>query len=206
MPAAMPDIHVTGAIHHWIQTRDIQVPWYLGTAEITPQIQLRQYYTDKIVPVAGGTLPYQRTYDGEAATVSVLLTRWSKTTELYLREAGTAAKVMDGPGEGTRWSRGSLAYGSKDMQLWQIFEFGRTGAETVASPNLEIGWYWPAVTLDLFSIVSAGTQAERALVVFDCHAKYHTAATLRTPTGSERGWTLYSHAADKFPDSVKVPQ
>lgn len=215
MANAFPDIHVTGAVHHWVKTREMVEPYYLGTAEITPLMVLRQYFTESPAPVAGGTLAYQRTYDGQAATVSVLLSRFSKITERMIRAAGgthgdvqidpigTTAESYN-PGTETRWSRGGLAFGSRDFELWQVFDFA--GEATVESLELEVGWYWPQVTVDKTITVAAGTQVEKLLLVFDCQPQYQTAADILHPTGNERGWVLYSTDESDFPESVLEPQ
>lgn len=88
MPNSFPDIHTTGAVHHWVQARWMSEPYYLGTAEISPQVIMRQYYSEVMAPAAGGVLPFQREYEGQAATVSVLFTRWSKLAEFGLMVNG----------------------------------------------------------------------------------------------------------------------
>lgn len=81
MPATFPDIHLTGAVHHWVQAHWMTEPYYLGTAEISPQVQMRQYYSESHAASAGSILAYQRIYEGQAATVTVIFTRWSKFAE-----------------------------------------------------------------------------------------------------------------------------
>lgn len=329
-----PSVHVTGAVHHWVRLRETgDAPWYLGTAEVSPRVVLRQFYRDCPAPAAGGTLPFQKTYEGQAATVSVLLTRWSKFTEAALAWAGgsagnlfatqgtekafprpirgpagrrftatdtgpnapnrtvitpfdntperppnlplpsnalsnssaggsflalkaeagilggaagigfgpeaEAAEPGEVPGTGTppadprqtgfvagsesRWSRGSLVFGQRDFELWQVFDFSIF--PTVRSPGLELGWYWPQVTLDVHDLVACGTQGKKLLLVFSAEPKFEqtpggggggptspsgntvpSAVLPPTPTGRQRGWVLWSNQADDFPAAVRVPQ
>lgn len=204
--ASFPDIHVTGAVHHWVQVRGDTNQWYLGTAEITPQMQRKKVYQNVLNDIWGKTLPAQRTYDGESALVSTLLTRFSRTAWDMILRSGEAAGVTAAglPGVETRISRGHGIFGRSDFRLWQVFEFALF--PTVASANLEIGWYWPQVTLQDHDTVAAGTQAEKLMLVFDCQPRWLVQASPNTVSGYERGWQLYSNDPADFPADILVPQ
>lgn len=322
MPDTYPRIHITGAIHHWVRTRESlragQDPVYLGTAEISPQLRVFQHYSDSPFPVAGQTLPYQRKDDGQSASIAVLLTRFSKFAVARLLErnafkprgqtgmpepapappvanpgedkpvpvgdtpdflgtligpppvAATKDPIIDsgtiwgaavpkpppravrGPalastqperdpylestiptGQESRWSRGQYAFGNRDFELWQVFEYALF--KHTITPGLEIGWYWPQVLLNEATVVEAGTQAEKQLVVVEAHPLYidphfARASSLSTSLGtspgyhppnmfpqfefdpppspkqSERGWVLYSQDRRYFPPSLRIPQ
>ena len=203
---SFPDIHVTGAVHHYIQVRGEDSVWYLGTAEITPQMQRTKYAQRVLNDWWGKTLPAQSTYDGESAVVSVLLTRYSKTAWGRILRAGEGSLVtLSGyGGTETRLSRGHGMFGRSDFQMWQVYDFALF--PTVASANLELGWYWPQVTLSNHDTVAAGTQAEKLLLVFDCQPKRIPQASFSSVSGNELGFTLYRNDNDAFPASVLVPQ
>lgn len=200
-----PDIHVTGAVHHYVRMRSSDSIYYLGTAEITPQMQRSKNYQRVLNDWWGKTLPAQRTYDGESAIVSTLLTRFSKSAWAAILMAGSASLVVSGGGgTETRISRGHAVFGRSDFELWQVFDFALF--PTVASYGLEIGWYWPQVTLENHDTVAAGTQAEKLLLVFDCQPKRIPQASFSAVTGNECGFVLHSNAVGNFPADVLVPQ
>ncbi len=202
---SFPEVHVTGPVHHYIQTIDGDI-WYLGTAEVTPQMQVRQYTQNVMNDVAGKTLPLQKTFDGEAAVVSVLLTQFSKFAEEQLQARGQPGGIHRRAGEETRWSRGSTVYGKATFKLWQVYEnfFNPNGTST----GLEIGWYWPQVELLQRDTVKAGTQGEALLLVMDC-TPYRIPQASPTAVNdgiNERGWVLYSQREADVPTDVRVPQ
>lgn len=210
--ASFPDVNITGPVQHFVRATgsgDTGI-YFLGTAEVTPQMQRRRYRQNVMNDLAGKTLPFQKTYDGEAATVSTLLTRFSKLAwELILVAGYDAGMIPDfngAPysGSETRWSRGQAVYGAMTFEVWQVYDnfFNPAGA----SANMEIGWYWPQVELLQHDTVAAGTQAEKLLLVFDCTPKFIPQASSQTVTGNERGWTLYTNSPADFPDAVRTPQ
>lgn len=196
-PLALPDIHVTGAIHHWIQVRGDSNYYYLGTAEITPQMQRHKSRQVVMNDIWGKSLAAQKTYDGESATISCLLTRFSRTTWDILLRSGEAGllNVAGYAGTETRISRGHRVFGLSDFHLWQVFDFALF--PTVASANLELGWYWPQVTLEDHDTVAAGTQGEKLLLVMDAQPSF---------AGVTSGHALYYNDAAHFPADVLVPQ
>lgn len=195
--ASFPDVHVTGPVQHYVRvpTSDNLI-YFLGTAEVTPQMQRRRYYQNVMNDLAGKTLPFQKTYDGEAATVSVALTRYSKEAWAAILDAGHTRALTSGNGRETRWSRGAPVYGQLTIELWQVYDnvFNPAGA----SAGLEIGWYWPQVTLVQHDTIAAGTQAEKLLLVFDCTPEWNF--------DGDRGWVLYENNPAYFPNDVRVPQ
>lgn len=195
--ASFPDVHVTGAVHHYVQVRGDSNIWYLGTAEVTPQMQRHKYRQRVLNDMWGKSLPAQKTYDGESAVVSVLLTRFSREAWDVVLRSGEAALLnpVGLAGAETRISRGHGVFGRSDFQLWQVFDF--YNFPTVASTGLEIGWYWPRVTLEDHDTVACGTQGEKLMMVFDCQPLF---------LGATAGHVLYSNSPADFPAAVLVPQ
>lgn len=205
--ASFPDVHVTGPVQHFVRatTSTTSEIWFLGTAEVTPQMQRRRYRQNVMNDLAGKTLPFQKTYDGEAATVSTLLTRFSKSAWTAILDAGRTRSLLGGPvGTESRWSRGAPVYGQMTFELWQVYDnyFNPAGATL----DLEIGWYWPQVELVQHDTVAAGTQAEKLLLVMDCTPFWIPQASTSSISGNERGWVLYSNDEADFPAAVRVPQ
>lgn len=216
MPAvpSFPDVWVTGAVHHYVRIPGDAEPFYLGTAEVTPQVQNAKYRQPVFNDIGGKTLPFQKTYDGEASRVSVLLTRHSRTAWERALVAGANSDPVGllgkaNPVSGTegRWSRGHLVYGQSSFELWQVFD-NSLNPNFPQADFLELGRYWPLVTLENHDLVAQGTQAEKLLMVFDCQPKWVTQASSGqvNAAANERGWVLFRFDAAAFPDSVKVPQ
>lgn len=191
---SFPDVTVSGAVHHYVKTY-YGTTWYLGTAEVTPQVQVAKYRQLVHNDIAGKTLPIQKTYDGEAAQVSVLLTRFSELAYDAILNSGFAAGLTPVAGSESRWSRGALSYGQEDFQLWQVFE----NFFNPVPQGVEIGRYWPRVTLESHDYVALGTQAKKLMLVFDCQPLWLPYTT--------RGWMLYDWQDNaNFPNDVRTPQ
>ncbi len=213
---SFPAIHVTGPVHTYCQTlnegaNDII---YLGTAKVTPQLQLRRYTNKTMNDRAGRTLPLQKHKDGEAATVAMLLTYFSKDGQAAILRSGVAAGLQVVEGQETRWSRGAAVYGQDTFKMWNIFEnFDNPNGN---SPGLEIGYFWPQVELLQHDDIELGAQGQGLLLVFDCTPYLIPQASNSQITGNERGWYLYSGDSNAlfpgnpqgkaFPDAVRVPQ
>jgi hypothetical protein len=212
MPAAnsFPEVHVTGVVHHWVRANlsGSQSAFYLGTAEVTPQMQIRKYKTNVMNDIAGRTLPFQKTYDGEAAVVSTLLTRWSKYAYDAILNQGKSLGLVHawGAGSETRWSRGALVYGQLTFEMWQVFDNSLN--TTIATPGLELGYYWPQVEILDHDTVSAGTGPNKLQLVLDCTPYWIRQASHGAviESANERGFLLYSNHAEDFPLEVLTPQ
>lgn len=204
---SFPDVHVTGPVQHFIRAGGASGQiYFLGTCEVTPQMQRRKYKSDVKNDIAGNQLPFQRTYDGEAAMVSALLNRYSKDAWTEILLAGLSSGNVINPGNETRWSRGHLVFGQSTFELWQVYDnfFNPMGS----SANLEIGWYWPQVELLDHNTIAAGTRDEKLLLVFDCTPYWIPQANHYAVNSSlnERGWVLYTNDPFDFPADVRVPQ
>jgi hypothetical protein len=202
---SFPSVNVTGPVHHYIQApgQNSANIYYAGTAESTPQMQMRIYKKDVKNTIAAGTLPFQRTSDGEAATVSVLLNRFSQLAlHIALLSDSTGGDLIPAVGSETRWNRGSLIFGQKTFQLWQVFDsFFAPGGVDVGE-NLPIGFYWPQVEILDHDTVAAGTMDEKILCVFDCTPFWTPYGVSTTLPGGPGGWMLYSQDQAYFPAAV----
>lgn len=216
---SFPAVHVTGAVHHFVRCNGTHDLWdgdilYLGTAEVTPQMQRRRYKTNVMNDIAGKTLPFQKTYDGEAATLSTLLTYWSKPAVEAVRMLGVSRGLVGvnpltgfvSAGSESRWSRGALVYGQLTFELWQVFENSLN--PLTITPFLETGWYWPQVELLDDDTVSCGTGVEKLLMVMDATPYWipNASASGVNVSQNERGFRLYSTDDANFPADVLVPQ
>jgi hypothetical protein len=178
--------------------------YYLGTAEVTPQVQATRYVSPGMNDTAGKTLPMQKTNDGEDARIVSLFTRYSKPVYNLLR----TNLLMPAPGFETRWARGGLVYGQMTFELWLVFEQFFNPLGTTA--GLEPGFYFPQVELRQHNLEKGGTQVEGKLMVFDASGYWIPQASSQAVAGNERGWVLYSQNPADFPitgtDRVDIPQ
>jgi hypothetical protein len=201
--ASLPRYHVTGPVHHYVRSPAYPSRiYYLGTAETTPRVELRPSYRDIMNDVAGRTLPGQRTFDGEAAMVGTVLTRFSKEAYAAILSAG----VTLAPGQEGRYSRGSLVFGVKTFELWLSFE--NYWNETYRTAGQTPGYYFPQAMLAAHTRDTLGTEGEKLLCAFDCQPYWLPQSSLNGVSGTERSWLLYStddNTVD-FPADVRVPQ
>ena len=212
MPAipSFPSVNVTGVIHHWIRVTGVTGTddvYYLGTAEVTPQMQRRKYKQGVKNDIAGKTLDFQKTYDGEAATVSVMLNRFSNTAWGALLEAdASAGGLIPVAGTESRWARGALEYGQLTFEVWQVYDNSLAPAGVDVGNNLEIGWYWPQVGLLDHDTPKAGTQSENLLLVLDMTPYWIPYSDHSGTYGPAGGWLLYSNDESYFPTEILTPQ
>jgi nitrous oxidase accessory protein NosD len=195
---SFPRVHTTGPVHHFVRVPGVSGVYYLGTAEVTPKMATRRFYSDVFNDLAGSSLPFQRLDHGEAASVAVLLTRFSYSALAVALTAGAAAGVRAGVGAGSGLSRGSLVFGQQSFELWQRFAYYNTLQGTT---GLVQGRYWPQVTLSDFNDEGVGTSGYKALCVFDAQPLY-------TPQSSNStgGWTLVRWDDEAFPADVQTPE
>lgn len=206
--ASFPAYHVTGAIHHYVRVRGGNI-LYLGTAEVTPQLQLRRYYQRVANDEAGKTLPGQMTRDGQAATVAVSLSRFSKVAWDDILLSGLVAGLDFDMGQESRWSRGALVFGQDTIELWQVYENSlNPNGPNRAIYSIELGRYWPQIVVSEDNQPQAGTQVERKLLIFDCQPQRVQQASASTVNASinERGFVLFRVDDAAFPAEVLIPQ
>lgn len=206
--ASFPAYHVTGAIHHYVRVLGGNI-LYLGTAEVTPQLQLRRYYQRVANDEAGKTLPGQMTRDGQAATIAVSLSRFSKVAWDDLLRTGETAGLDFDAGAESRWSRGGLVFGQDTVEVWQVYENSlNPNGPNRAIYSIELGRYWPQVVISEDNQPQAGTQVERKLLILDCQPIKVPQASVSAVNASinERGYVLYRIDDAAFPADVLVPQ
>lgn len=195
---SFPQVHTTGPVHHYVRTRDQSSIFYLGTAEVTPQMDTRRFYGDVFNDKAGPALPYQRLDHGEAAMIGVMLTYFSYSALSAMLKAGISLGQRNAEGVGGNLSRGSLVFGQQSFELWQVFDFYGTAQATT---GLSQGRYWPQVTLANHKDETTGTSGQKLLCAFDAQPLY-------TPRNGSNGsaWTLVRWDSAAFPSDVLEPQ
>lgn len=199
--ASYPEFHVTGPVHHYIKVPGESYYWYLGTAEVTPKVDHHPFYEETFNSIGGSKVPMQRTEQGEMAVIGVLLNRFSKSA--YDKMLTVGASVV-GRGHRGRFSRGSLVFGLGSFEMWQLFENSTNAA--FRSTDMEMGYYWPQVTLADHTRDRLGTDTEKLLIVCEAYPYWVPQSNYNTVASGERTWQLYSTADAAFPNDVRVPQ
>ena len=146
-------VHTTGPIFHYIEW--YQGNWaFLGTSETSPEIQFRPRTLEVRNDLAGRSLPFQRTWDGQDAIVKTVLTYFDNNVLSAL------LKQFD-----DRLARGSLFIGVQTYRL--ILQHSFAGTQ-VATPGMRAGWRFHAAWLAAYSPTPAGAQAQMVGLVFQC--------------------------------------
>lgn len=206
--SSYPDFHVTGPVHHFIRTpRTDQTPliYYLGTAEVTPQIKHQRLKKDVFNSIGGTAVPMQRLDYGEVSVIGSLLNRFSKVAIVNMKTAGISGFAGNVIAEGwrSRFSRGALAFGRTTVELWMVNEnYGTAFATT----GMEIGRYFPVFDIESFETPEIGTVDEKALILGTAFPLWIPQSSPSQVGNGERSWKMYSTDPADFPADVLVPQ
>lgn len=203
---SFPAYNVTGAVHHYIRTPATEgLIYYLGTCEVQPDIQIWELSANAMNDEAGRILPGQKTDQGQKADLALQMSRFSqKAYDILMTPRGINNGLTVDLGHQGRFSRGSLIFGVKTIELWQVFE----NATNVAfrGPNMPLGYYWPQVEVLNHAPVKLGTQETHLLIVAEAQPWKIPQANSQAVSGNERSWVLYQVDDAAFPADVLIPQ
>ena len=164
-------LYCTGPVHHFIQTYGggdgsqnptLSVPYYLGTAERTPQPRFLSSYEAAFSEAKGRNLPAEWLMAGQHAITSSTLTRWDENTYSLIANKGSQ-------------SRGKIA--KKDIGAL-VLRQGLTFVLTLLFPysnffpGMPKAVRWPQTILEDEVFDTVGTQARKLGLVF--HSIYDT--------------------------------
>lgn len=153
----------TGPAHLYLVT-NTGVSSYIGTCETSPQIQFQPRTLEVKNDLAGRTLPFQRTADGEDAVVSCIFTRFD---EAVVNNIANYQRLATGGSVGTesRLNRGSLVIGYSTFQL--IIQDSFYGTTAFGATTLP-GWRFYAAHVAGYVPSPIGTEARKVGLVFQC--------------------------------------
>lgn len=202
---SFPDYHVTGAVHHYIRIPAYPLNiYYLGTCEVQPDLRIWEYSAEVRNDIAGRMLPGQKTDQGEKADLGMQLSRFSEIAYGWLRlPRGANNGLQVQIGWQGRFGRGSLVFGSKTFELWQVFERSTVAAFRGQQP---LGYYWPQVELLQHMPVTLGNQEKQLMLVCEAQGQWIPQASYNSVGANERSWVLYRQDDAMFPAEVLIPQ
>lgn len=196
---------VTGPVHHFVQVNTVFSDtttssggggiFYLGTAEVQPQIKVTKVSIPVKNDLMGRVLPMQNSYQGQYGTIGVALNRFSVDAINAIKSMGAYGIKL---GVDYYASIGMLEFSQLTFKLWQVngnynFTTPVTGVNAITP-----GRYWPNVRLTEESDPKIGTIDWTKLLVMEA---------FKLPTCASGVWTgtLYSEDASDFPTDVKTP-
>ena len=143
-----PRIHTTGPVHHFVRVppdpadgTPAVVYYYLGTCQTNPVIRIRKNRLNVMNDLGGRVVPFQELEQGESASISLLLNRFSNTAYSSLMTLPQGTWSSESPGVETRYHRGQLTYGLHTFGLYQIFDW--YGQSFPGADQIIQGYYWP---------------------------------------------------------------
>ena len=200
MPAL---VRVSGPVHHFIQYPAAlgAAPIYLGTAESTPTYKETPHYVAVMNSLAGSTLPFDETWDGNNMVIETVLTRYDNIVFQALRDApfapgANASGYLGVVGLETRLSRGTLMYARLPrLILWNSF-FGTANAFADDLP----GYIFYAAKLNNSLPGQGGTNANKLGLTFECTSIFQTTGVVSSsapttplaPQSTNFGFACYS--------------
>lgn len=203
---SLPGIKVTGPVHHWIQVNTPYIAsgtttagytgsiYYLGTAEIQPQVTIQRLRIPVKNDIMGRLQPAQTVYQGQMAQIGVALNRLSLPAINELRASGLYGVQL---GYNDRWAIGSLEFYNMSFKLWQTYDRYWTGPPTGAD-QIPPGRYWPCVLINQEIENRTGAIDWTKGFIFDAYSA-------PTCSGGIRTSKLYSEDPADFPASVQTP-
>lgn len=204
-----PGIKVTGPVHHFVQivTPFISVGttttaagagsiFYLGTAEVQPQIKVKKVAIPVKNDLGGRLLPSQNVYQGQMGQIGVAFNRFSLRALNEIKAVGGLAGVYKGVDYYN--AVGALEFDKYTFRLWQVNGFYNFGTPVTGAAEIPPGRYWPNVRLDDEADQKIGTIDWTKLLVM-------TAYKLPSCTTGLYSGILYSEEIADFPSDVRVP-
>lgn len=158
--------HTTGPVHIYTRFRGVSTFSYLGTAQISPEVDGDPSYLPVINSMKSVSKPMQKIYDGESHAVTALLNRfdmgvWRRTRDPQSHSATAADYGVDAAIE-----IGSLVMGTGDFELMLVNGFFGTSAAGAA--EIPQGRLYFSSVVGNYREFNAGTREHSVAVRFDC--------------------------------------
>lgn len=204
-----PGIKVTGPIHHFVQVVNPFISvgttttaagagsiFYLGTAEVQPQIKVKKVRIPVKNDIGGRLLPTQSIYQGQMGQIGVALNRFSLRALNEIKATGGYAGIYKGVDYFN--SVGALEFANTSFRLWQVNGFYNWSTPATGAAEIPPGKYWPNVVIADEDDAKIGTIDWTKLLIFEAYK------LLGCTTGLYSG-VLYSEEVADFPSDVRTP-
>lgn len=202
-----PGIKVTGPVHHFVQVVTPYIGggttaagagsiFYLGTAEVQPQIKVKKVAIPVKNDIGGRLLPSNNVYQGQMGQIGVALNRLSLRALNEIKVVGGTAGVFKGRDYYN--AVGALEFDKYTFRLWQVNGFYNWASPVTGASEIPPGRYWPNVRLDDEDDQKIGTIDWTKLLVMTAY---------KLPICGSGLWdgVLYSEEVADFPTDVRTP-
>lgn len=186
----MAQLYSTGPAHLFVGaiTTGGVTPFYLGTAEVKPQIEIVPQF-EPVHNDLGGAVPFDKSYEGEEAFIGADLNRYNEA--VYAGLAARPNSLVPGAirGLNTALDVGTLMLTEgKNIVVWVVFPFFVKAA--MRAGGMPAGYRFPGCTVVGPDKLETGTRARKV------HLLFHALRQWSPVTGA---FLLYDHNVSGLP-------
>lgn len=158
--------HTTGPVHAMVRFRGATPFFYLGTAQISPEVDGDPAYLPVINSMKSVSKPFQKIYDGRSDAVTVLFNRFDFAVMRRVLDPQSHSNATADHGSDSAIETGSLVMGTGDFELALLNGFHGTAASGAA--DLVQGRLYFSAVAGNHREFNAGTREHSIAVRFDC--------------------------------------
>ena len=171
-----------GAITIFVRFRGESTPAFLGTCEVSPEVDGENVFLPVLNDLRGRSKPAQKVFDGSAESVTCTLNRvdelvWRRCKNPVDHVSATNSLGIDG-----RYEVGRLVMGICDFELFTINDF--FGQTFPGAPVRQGRRYYSAEVGPYREFCSGGNRVQMVQVRFDCDGLFNP-ATRTAPVYTE---------------------
>lgn len=166
--------YVRGPIHIFVGTGISATPTYLGTGERAPRQSIRREFSPLFNDIGGVSIPFDLSFQGIEAFVTVALTRWNESVLNQIQDVvGNAGGQVD-PGTILDGETGTLMMTENVGQpLWLQYSYGPGQlAPHAAMADMPPGTRYLCAFLQGPDELEGGTDPARVMLTWHCLRKY----------------------------------
>ena len=181
--------HVTGPVHTFVRFRGASQFLYLGTAQISPEVDGDPAYLPVINSMKSVSKPMQKIYDGESHAVTALLNRFDFAVWRRCRDPQSHSATLADYGIDAATEIGSLVMGTGDFEL--AFTHGFFNTSAAGAADITQGRLYFSSVVGNYRELNTGTREHAVAVRFDCEsARDAVTGEFKLYTESLSGYTF----------------
>lgn len=164
-------IHTTGAVLHFVKFRGETAWYFLGTAQVAPEVEGDPAYLPVMNDQSGVSKPFAKIFDGHDETVFTVLNRLDHVIFNRLKDAVSFDNTLANRGIDGRVEQGSLILpGTRgDFDMVFVNDFYGTAAATA---DLPMGRRYYSGVLGNFRELKSATREKMVACRFDFSRVY----------------------------------